>query len=134
MSCSASVFLTVPRPILAVFTDEHRVLSTGIALLAIAAAFQLFDGLQVVATGVLRGLGDTRTPMLTNLVAHWLLGLPIGYVLGLSLGWGVRGLWIGLSSGLIAAGVVLLGIWAWRSKGLRREELDDPSSKDLAAA
>ena len=53
----------------------------GASLLLIAAVFQLFDGLQAVATGVLRGLGETRTAMLVNLAAHWLLGLPMGYVL-----------------------------------------------------
>ena len=70
-------------------------------------------------TGTLRGLGDTRTPMVTNLAAHWLLGLPLGYWLCFGLGWGARGLWWGLSAGLIVAGVVLTLVWA-RSVGQLR--------------
>jgi MATE family multidrug resistance protein len=89
--------------------------------------FQLFDGLQGVATGVLRGVADTRTPMFTNLAAHWLFGLPVGYTLCFVLGMGVVGLWIGLSTGLIIAGVVLLYVWHRRIRALahhleRRED------------
>ena len=64
--------------------------------LLVAALFQLFDGLQVVATGILRGTGDTRTPMLSNLIGHWLLGLPVGYALCFHWNRGVVGLWLGL--------------------------------------
>ena len=64
---------------------EEAVLALGSSLLFVAAVFQLFDGLQGVTTGVLRGLGDTRTPMITNLAAHWLFGLPVGYSLASSL-------------------------------------------------
>ncbi len=81
------------------------------SLLLLAAVFQLFDGLQGVITGTLRGIGDTRTPMFANLAAHWLLGLPLGYTLCFLLGWGVYGLWVGLSLGLIVVGVILLWVW-----------------------
>ena len=64
-----------------------------------------------MTTGVLRGLGDTRTPMITNLAAHWFFGLPVGYTLCFVIGLGVVGLWIGLSTGLIIAGIVLLWFW-----------------------
>ena len=79
MTGAAVVFVAVPRPILGLFTADASVITTGVALLLLAAVFQLFDGLQGVATGALRGLGDTLTPMLFNLAAHWLLGLPVGY-------------------------------------------------------
>ena len=88
---------------------------TGVSLLVVAAAFQPFDGLQGVATGVLRGVGDTRTPMFTNLAAHWLLGLPLGYSLCFLWGWGVIGLWVGLATGLILLGVVLLAVCVRRA-------------------
>ena len=86
-------------------------LTLGSQLLFVAAVFQMFDGIQGVTTGALRGLGDTRTPMITNLVSHWLFGLPVGYSLCFVLGFGVIGLWIGLSTGLIMAGAVLLVAW-----------------------
>ena len=80
----------------------------GASLLAVAAIFQLFDGIQGVATGILRGLGDTRTPMVWNLVGHWFVGLPSGYALCFVAGLGVIGLWWGLTIGLIICGVALL--------------------------
>jgi MATE family multidrug resistance protein len=112
MLFSGAVFIAAPRPLIALFTRDEAVLALGGSLLFIAAVFQLFDGLQGVVTGTLRGLGDTRTPMVTNLAAHWLIGLPIGYWLCFSAGWGARGLWWGLSLGLIVAGVVLTTVWA----------------------
>jgi MATE family multidrug resistance protein len=93
------------------FTTDERVLALGSSLLFVAAFFQLFDGVQGVTTGVLRGLGDTRTPMVTNLAAHWLFGLPVGYSLCFPFGVGVIGLWVGLSIGLIIAGAVLIYAW-----------------------
>lgn len=116
MTCAGVAFLILPGPILGLFTADRSVLAIGSGLLAVAAMFQLFDGLQVVATGALRGLGDTRTPMLANLAAHWGLGLPIGYALAFPGGRGVLGLWLGLSTGLIAAGIILLGAWALRAR------------------
>ena len=114
MSTSAIVFISAPGAVLRVFTDAPEVIATGVTLLAVAAAFQLFDGLQVVATGALRGVGDTRTPMLANLAGHWLLGLPIGAALCFRAGWGVAGLWIGLCIGLIAVALTLISVWARR--------------------
>ena len=111
MLMSGTLFLLVPRTLIGFFTHDADVLALGASLLAIAAVFQLFDGLQGVVTGTLRGLGDTRTPMVTNLGAHWLVGLPIGYTLCFVAGWGAPGLWWGLSAGLIVAGVVLLAAW-----------------------
>ena len=111
MSVTAVLFLAMPRLFIGLFSPSPEVLALGGSLLLIAAVFQLFDGLQAVATGVLRGLGDTRTAMVVNFVGHWLLGLPVGYVLCFTLGLGVRGLWIGLSTGLILCGVILT--WAW---------------------
>jgi MATE family multidrug resistance protein len=106
-------FFAWPVPLLRIFTDDPRVIDIGARLLAIAAAFQLFDGGQAVATGILRGIGDTRTPMITNVAGHWLLGLPIGYGLCFGLGWGVAGLWMGLSIGLVFVAVILTTAW-WR--------------------
>jgi MATE family multidrug resistance protein len=111
MVSAGVIFLLIPKTIVEIFTRDPSVIVMGVSLLFWAAVFQLFDGLQVVATGILRGTGDTRTPMLCNLFGHWLLGLPIGYYLCFAVGWGAVGLWIGLSAGLIAVGIVLVYFW-----------------------
>ena len=77
MIASGLTFVLVPEQLIGLFTTDPSVLSVGTSLLLLAAVFQLFDGIQGVITGTLRGLGDTRTPMIVNLVAHWLLGLPV---------------------------------------------------------
>jgi MATE family multidrug resistance protein len=118
MMLSALCFVFFPDYILRTFTSEEAVLTAGVSLLFVAAFFQLFDGIQVVATGILRGAGDTRTPMLSNLVGHWFLGLPVGVTLCFFLEWGVVGLWIGLSLGLIGVGIVLLFVWTRRVRYL----------------
>jgi MATE family multidrug resistance protein len=102
-----------PVQLISAFTTDQRVIDIGVRLLAIAAGFQLFDGTQAVVTGVLRGIGDTRMPMLINVIGHWLFGLPVGYALCFQFAWGVLGLWIGLSIGLIFTAVVLTAVW-WR--------------------
>lgn len=114
MSCAAAAFLSIPRPLARLFTPDPNVVAMGAALLQVAAFFQLFDGLQTVATGALRGLGDTRTPMLAHMGLYWLLGLPLGYQLCFRWGWGAAGLWVGLSLALILIGIVLA--WAWRHR------------------
>jgi MATE family multidrug resistance protein len=124
MSVSAVVFVAAGRELVMLFTDDASVVATGILLMYVAAAFQLFDGLQVVTTGALRGLGDTRTPMFANLVGHWLIALPIAAFTGFSLGYGVVGLWAGLCLGLILVGAFLVGVWHRHIRRLRR----DPSA------
>jgi multidrug resistance protein, MATE family len=115
MAATAVLFFTVPHVLIGAFTRDASVLQVGIALLFVAAVFQLFDGVQAVATGALRGLGDTRTPMWWNLAGHWAIGLPFGYTLCFVLGFGVIGLWWGLSAGLMICGVALLLVWARKS-------------------
>ena len=73
-----------------------------------------------MATGALRGLGDTRTPMLLNLAGHWMVGLPVGYLLCFAMGWGVVGLWIGISTGLVLVGALVTGMWRRRTLALVR--------------
>jgi MATE family multidrug resistance protein len=114
MACAAAVFLLIPGVLIGAFTRDLDVVKVGVSLLFVGAVFQMFDGIQGVATGVLRGLGDTRTPMYWNLAGHWFMGLPLGYVLCFWIGVGVVGLWWGLSAGLIICGVALLVVWARR--------------------
>lgn len=119
MASMAAAFVLVPSALMSAFTRDDGVIQLGVSLLAVAAIFQLFDGIQGVATGILRGLGDTRTPMLWNLVGHWFIGLPSGYALCFALGRGVIGLWWGLSLGLIICGVALLFVWVQRIRALK---------------
>jgi len=104
--------VSIPTLIARLFSPDPMVIRTGAKLLLVAAAFQLFDGLQTVATGALRGAGDTKTPMLANFVAYWLLGIPAGYVLCFTFGWGALGIWIGLCGGLMIIGSALLFAWS----------------------
>jgi MATE family multidrug resistance protein len=112
MMTTALVFVLVPGLVIGAFSRDPQVIVTGTRLLAIAAVFAVFDGVQVVATGALRGVGDTRGPMVWNLLGHWGLGLPIAFTLTFVAGWGVVGIWIGLSTGLIVVGVALTRTWA----------------------
>jgi MATE family multidrug resistance protein len=118
MSAAAAIFVLFPGPLIGAFTRDRVVLQIGVGLLGVAAVFQLFDGIQGVGTGILRGLGDTRTPMLWNLAAHWALGLPVAYLLAFRAGLGVIGLWWGLSVGLIICGVALAIVWWHRIHAL----------------
>jgi MATE family multidrug resistance protein len=125
MSGAATLFVTAPRFLIGAFTSDQMVLAIGASLLLVAAVFQLFDGMQGVATGILRGLGDTRTPMLWNLFAHWFVGLPFGYTLCFVAGYGVLGLWWGLSTGLIICGVALVIVWTNRTRRLKLRGITD---------
>jgi MATE family, multidrug efflux pump len=116
---AATMFILVPRQLIGLFSKDAGVLSVGSSLLFLAAVFQLFDGIQGVITGTLRGIGDTRTPMVVNLVAHWVLGLPTSYLLCFVIGWGVYGLWVGLSLGLIVTGTILLYVWTRKIRQYR---------------
>jgi MATE family multidrug resistance protein len=116
MALIGLVLFLWPVLLISAFTTDHRMVDIGVPLLAIAAGFQLFDGTQAVVTGVLRGIGDTRVPMIMNVIGHWLFGLPVGYALCYWYGWGVLGLWVGLSVGLIFTALVLTAVW-WKKTG-----------------
>ncbi len=111
------LYLTA-RPLMMIFTRDPSVIEIGASLLLIVAIFQIADGLQVVGNGVLRGIGNTRTSMIANFVGHWMIGLPLGYWLCFRVGYGVRGIWIGLSFGLIAVAVMLIFMWGKKSAKL----------------
>jgi MATE family multidrug resistance protein len=103
--------LGIPYTIAAAYTQDEAVRLLTVQVLAYAASFQLFDGLQVTAVGSLRGYHDTRVTMIITLIAYWGVGLPLGYVLGLT-DWivparGLLGLWTGLIGGLVVAALLL---------------------------
>lgn len=108
----AILFWTFPRPIVGLYLDlsdpaNTEVVALAVTLLGIAAVFQLFDGLQVAAAGALRGLKDTRIPMVLSFCTYWLIGLTSGYLMGFTLDQGPTGLWWGLVLGLASASLVL---------------------------
>jgi len=111
MTFTAIMFLVMPRPILKIWSSEPHLLALGAHILAIVAAFQIFDGAQIVTSGALRGMGETRFPMLMNLAGYWVLGLPLGAILCFHLRWGLSGLWIGLTVALILIAILLVTRW-----------------------
>ena len=111
MLLAAVIFLVAPGPLIALYTRDPQVMAVGPSLLGLAAAFQICDGIQTVSTGALRGLGETRVPMLANLVGYWVLGLPLGLTLCFVLHWGIYGLWIGLLLALFIIAATLLARW-----------------------
>jgi MATE family multidrug resistance protein len=111
MGTAGLALALIPGWIVRLFIADTAVIATGAVLVRIAALFELFDGFQVVSTGALRGLGDTRTPMLAHLIGYWALGLPVTYVLCYPFHWGVSGIWVGLTAALILIGTILVIAW-----------------------
>ncbi|HUF65125.1 MAG TPA: MATE family efflux transporter [Gemmatimonadaceae bacterium] len=114
MALSAIVFLTLPSVLASVYTNDPAVLALAVALIPIAGVFQVFDGLQVVSLGALRGIADTRTPMLIALLGYWVLGMPVGIWLAFGVGMGPQGVWWGSVVGLASVGLLLL--WRVRNR------------------
>jgi MATE family multidrug resistance protein len=117
------LFLSVPGWLVGLFLDPSdpqsvAVLATGVVLMAAAALFQLVDAAQVMALGLLRGVQDTRVPMLIAALAYWGIGVPASYVLGFRFGYEGVGVWLGLAIGLAVAAALLM--WRFWTAGLRR--------------
>ena len=108
MAFTGAVFMTIPEFLARLYTPDLEVWGLAATLIPVAGIFQIFDGLQAVGSGVLRGVGDTLVPMLVNLVGFWLIGLPISLYLAFPGGLGPLGLWWGLASGLAAVALFLL--------------------------
>ena len=108
MACTALLFLFAPRLLAGMYSRDATVLAVAAALIPLAGVFQVFDGVQAVSSGILRGLADTRTPMLIGLLGFWAVGLPISLWLGFRTSLGAVGLWWGLVAGLAAVALLLL--------------------------
>jgi len=108
MALTAVALLVVPGLFARAYTTDGSVITVAMALIPIAGIFQVFDGMQVCATGVLRGAGDTRVPMAIHMASFWLVGIPLGSWLCFGLDWGPAALWWGLTAGLAAAGLLQL--------------------------
>jgi multidrug resistance protein, MATE family len=112
MLVASLIFLSIPGHIARIFTPDAGVIAAAVPLLLIASGFQFFDGIQITASGALRGAGNTTTALWTQLVCYWLIGMPLGVLLGFREKLGAAGLWWGLLIALTGAAVVLL--WSWR--------------------
>ncbi len=123
MSLSGLCLFLFNHDIARVYSPERDVIQAGATLLIVAAVFQLFDGLQVVATGALRGAGNTRTAMLANLLGYWVFGLPLGALLCFPMKLGAVGMWMGLCLALVVVGSSLLVVWRMAIREML-EELD----------
>jgi len=106
MICTASILFLFPESITSIYTSDASVTEIAVQLLYMAAIFQISDGLQVSGYGALRGLKDTKVPMVVNLIAYWIIGIPTAYLLGFTYNYGAPGFWVGLIAGLTAAGIL----------------------------
>ena len=127
MTLTAAMFLAFPRPLADLFTDDPALIRLAALLLPVAGVFQIFDGMQAVGAGVLRGIGDTRVPLVAMLSGYWLIGLPVSLLLAFRTSLGPQGLWWGFVAGLGSVAVFLL----WRvvtmfRRGVTRIAIDLP--------
>lgn len=120
MGAMALVMWSIPRPLVTLFLADvppnAAVIALAVSFLKVAAAFQLVDGAQVIGAGMLRGLHDTRWPLMFALFGYWGVGLGIGAWLAFGADWKGLGIWIGLASGLAAVAVLMLARWVLRDR------------------
>jgi len=137
MAVAAALFLSVPAKLASFYSIDPAVVALAALLLPIAGLFQVFDGLQVVAMGLLRGLGDTRVPMIMSIIAFWCVGMPVSLLLAFGMDLGAVGLWWGFVVALAAVAVILLlRLKSMERRKLQRIVIDDhePLTSDSAAA
>jgi MATE family multidrug resistance protein len=117
MTCFALLFAAFPGLLARLYSSDPRVIAVAVTLLPIAALFQVFDGIQVVSTGVLRGAAETAFAAAMALLGYWGLGLPLGWFLAYRAGLGPRGLWWGLAASLALVAILLVTRIAFRFRG-----------------
>ncbi len=133
MSLCMALFLLAPGPLARLYTGEESVAALAATLIPIAGFFQVFDGLQVVSIGIMRGVGDTKTPMMVNILGFWLLGIPLSAWLGFRAHMGAQGLWWGLVAALGCVAVFLLLRVRVRLRGdLKRLAVEEEPAGDVA--
>lgn len=138
MATFSIVLAVFAHPIARAFTPDRAVIAATVPLLFVAAAFQFFDGLQITATGALRGAGNTHAGMFVQLLGYWVIGLPVGWWLGFRMHLGAVGLWLGLCAGLVVAGVLLTTVWHRTANRLQamkpvgEQSLSPASSKEVS--
>ncbi|WP_175633269.1 MATE family efflux transporter [Pedobacter ghigonis] len=121
MTCTAVIFVLAHNIMPFIYTEDLSVVAIAAQLLIIAGFFQLFDGTQVVGLGVLRGLGDVNIPTFITFLAYWVVGIPVGYLLGFKFNLGVNGIWYGLTFGLLTASILLFLRFQNKTKALNNQ-------------
>src|SRR5690349_21496748 len=120
MGAMAIVMWAIPRELVTLFLDDvpanSVVIALAVSFLRVAAAFQLVDGAQVIGAGMLRGLHDTRWPLLFALVGYWVVGLGVGAWLAFARDWNGVGIWVGLATGLAVVAALMLARWSMRGR------------------
>ncbi|GAA5068800.1 MATE family efflux transporter [Roseibacterium beibuensis] len=121
VAATVALFVSVPEEMMALFIDPDdplrpAIIALGAQLLLVAALFQLVDAAQVMALGLLRGVQDTRVPMIYAVISYWVIGIPCAWALGFPAGLGGVGIWLGLTIGLVVAGVLMMTRF-WRGTG-----------------
>ncbi|WP_316784421.1 MATE family efflux transporter [Pedobacter frigiditerrae] len=118
MSFTAVLFVLANTLLPYIYTKDLEVIGIAAQLLIIAGFFQLFDGTQVVGLGILRGIGDVNIPTFITFLSYWIIGIPFGYFLGFHLDFGVKGIWYGLTFGLLTASVLLFLRFQFKTRSL----------------
>ncbi len=121
MTIMAIIIFSFHNSLPFIYTKDLNVIVIAAQLLIFAAFFQLFDGIQVVGLGILRGMGDVKIPTIITLFAYWIVGIPIAYLFGIILNYGANGIWLGLSVGLMVAAGLLFSRFNYLSKKLSEE-------------
>jgi MATE family multidrug resistance protein len=120
MAVMAILIWLIPQQLMTLFLEDDaanaNVIALGVSFLGIAAIFQIVDGAQVVGAGILRGLHDTRVPMIFTFIGYWLIGIGVGVWLAFRAGWGGVGIWTGLAIGLAIVAVLMLWRWVRRDR------------------
>jgi MATE family multidrug resistance protein len=121
MVLTAALLILAPQLLIGIILDVDApanapVVALAISLLAVAAVFQVVDGAQVIGAGMLRGLGDTKVPMLFAAIGYWGIGIGVGAWLAFGGGWGGVGIWTGLATGLAVVSVLMIARWQARER------------------
>jgi MATE family multidrug resistance protein len=135
MCTTAVIFLLFPTQLASLYTTDAALIAITASLIPVAGLFQVFDGLQAVGAGVLRGLGDTKVPLVAMLSAYWIIGVPTSLYLAYRTGLGPQGLWWGFVAGLSSVSIFLL----WRvltlmRRGVQRVHIDAPPASEASIA
>lgn len=112
---SATMFILYPNELAGMLSSDREVIQMAAGIFGLCALFQVFDGVQVIGSGALRGAGNTTLSLFANICGHWVVGIPLGIYLCFEVGMGVKGLWMGLATGLMIAATVIM--FAWRGRG-----------------